>query len=140
GARVQFAPPDDLKGEPEYVNAEGFRGPSIPLAREPGTLRVATLGDSTTYGVGVTFADTFSARLQELLRARGTRADVLDGGVDGFTLAQGLERYRERVRPYRPDVVVATFGSVNEHFAAQDGLSDGEKIRRSIERSGPVAT
>ncbi len=112
-------------GEGEVVNERGYRGPLLPLERAPGTLRVATLGDSSTFGHSVAYADSYSARLAAALEQRAGRpVEVLCGGVIGFTVRQGIERYRELVRPHRPDVVVAAFGAVNDHLNAIDERDD----------------
>jgi lysophospholipase L1-like esterase len=133
-------PPIGVKGSDETVNAAGFRGPELALERTPGRLRVATLGDSSTFGFGVVWDDTYSARLVEELAARGIEAEVLDAGVVGYSVAQGVERYRRDVSPYRPDVVVAAFGAVNDAIpgryddAAKLALEHGHGWR-SVERS-----
>jgi lysophospholipase L1-like esterase len=115
-------------GTDERINAAGYRGPLRPVQRTPGTLRIAALGDSSTFGLGVAYADTYSAQLEARLAERGIRAEVLDFGVIGFTIRQGLERYRAIVRAYRPDVVVAAFGAVNDHLPAQGGLAEVDKV------------
>jgi lysophospholipase L1-like esterase len=125
-------PPIGVPGSDERVNDAGFRGPELAREPAPGTLRIATLGDSSTFGYGVRWQDTYSARLVEELAARGVRAEVLDAGVVGYTAVQGLERYRHDVRPWRPDVVVAAFGAVNDGF--DDGFSDREKIAQERAR------
>ncbi|MBK8180474.1 MAG: SGNH/GDSL hydrolase family protein [Planctomycetes bacterium] len=119
----------------ETVNPAGFRGPSRDRARAPGTLRIATLGDSSTFGYGVPYKDTYSARLEAELSSAGLAAEVLDFGVVGYTLLQGIERYVARVREWQPDVVVAAFGSVNEHLLAQ-GAPDVEKVAALAEPGG----
>jgi lysophospholipase L1-like esterase len=127
GALVRFGKDEAIDGPPEQVNAAGFRGPEVPLARTPGTLRVATLGDSSSFGLGVRFEQCFTARLVERMKESGVAVEGLAAGVEGYTVRQGIERYKKRVRPYRPDVVVAGFGCVNEHWAALDG-GDAAKI------------
>lgn len=114
----------------ERVNPAGFRGPELPLERRPGVLRVATLGDSSTFGMGVTGEACYSAQLAAVLAEEGVAAEVLNAGVVAHTVRQGLERYRHHVRPYRPDVVVAAFGAVNEHQLAAS-MPDDDKVRRS---------
>jgi lysophospholipase L1-like esterase len=118
----------------ERINEGGYRGPLRERARAPGTLRVLTFGDSSTFGLGVAYAETYSAELERALGASGVRAEVLDFGVVGYTIRQGIERYRRLGREYRPDVVVAAFGTVNEHWAAID-LDDREKLELSERRS-----
>ncbi len=122
-------------GTRELVNDGTFRGPEIGAARTPGTLRVATLGDSTTFGYGVPWEECWSARIASDAGDRGTPIEVIDGGVIGFTIRQGIERYKARVRPLRPDVVVAAFGAVNEHTLAPGEVPDILKLDQVRARS-----
>lgn len=118
----------------DRINAEGFRGPSLAVARTPGVVRVAALGDSTTFGHGVDVDSTFCAQIVDHYAQSGVRVEVLNAGVVGYTVLQGLERYRRDVRPYRPDVVIAAFGAVNEQIPGQNGLGDDERIEGAIVR------
>lgn len=118
----------------ERVNADGFRGPIVARERTRGTLRIATLGDSSTFGVGVPWKDCWSAVLARKLNEGGIATEVVDGGVIGFTARQGVERYVECIRPFHPDVVVAAFGSVNEHHAGNAAQDDSANIATSRAR------
>lgn len=131
GARIPW-------GNAELVNPDGFRGARLPLERRPGVARIATMGDSSTFGMGVAQQDCYSAQLERLLNEQGLPVEILNAGVVGYTIRQGLERYRHHVRPYRPDVVVAAFGAVNEHHMALD-LADDPKLARSQQSYGPLA-
>jgi lysophospholipase L1-like esterase len=121
----------------EHINPFGYRGPVIAKEKTPGVLRIATFGDSSTFGMGVRWQETYSAKLVDELGQRGVRSQVIDAGVIGFTVEQGFERYLELVRDLKPDVVTLAFGACNEHFATRD-LEDREKIaetsRRAAER------
>lgn len=110
------------------VNRDGYRGPALQREKTPGVLRIATLGDSSTFGHSVEYQDTYSAQLEKLLDLAGYECEVLDAGVVGFTIRQGLERYDELVRPYRPDIVIEAFGAVNDHLMAIGSVPDKEKI------------
>jgi lysophospholipase L1-like esterase len=118
-------------GLDERVNEEGFRGPALPLERTPGRLRIATLGDSSTFGHSVAWDECYSARVARMLTEAGQPAEVIDAGVIGYSVRQGLERWRQTVRAYRPDVVVAAFGAVIEHGLAM-GKPDDELIRAQV--------
>ncbi len=121
----------DTSRHPERVNERGYRGPLLPTERTPGVRRIATLGDSSTFGARVSYADSYSGRLPAILKARGIETEVLNGGVVGFSIRQGLARYRALVREHGPDVVVAAFGAVNESFAGR-GTSDDDQIERNL--------
>ncbi len=114
--------------EGRTINADGYRGPALALEKTPGRLRIATMGDSSTFGMGVRYAESYSGQLPAALAERGIDAEVLCAGVIGFTIRQGLERYDELVRAYSPDVVVCAFGAVNEHLPAVGGLRDEQKV------------
>lgn len=132
GAVIQFGELERIDGPPELVNEDGLRGPRLPRAKTPGVLRIATLGDSSTFGLAVHHPETYAAQLVLELEKRGVRAEVLSAGVEGFTITQGLERYRHLVRAWKPDVVIAAFGAVNEHWSADE--TDEEKVQRLAEQ------
>jgi lysophospholipase L1-like esterase len=117
----------------ERIASDSQRGPERALAKPAGTLRVATLGDSSTFGMGVPWPDCYSAQLEGLLARADRPCEVLDFGVIGFTVRQGIERWRERASAWKPDVVVLAFGAFNDHVAAID-KSDEERIGDSVAR------
>jgi lysophospholipase L1-like esterase len=115
-------------GEGGRISEAGFRGALVPPARQPGVLRVAFLGDSSTYGVGVPFRDTYAAkarvRLQECLRRP---VEILNGGTHGYSSLQGRVLLAKSVVPLRPDVVAFYFGAWND-FTPAIGGSDADKL------------
>jgi len=123
-------------GDGETINSAGYRGPLVPLEKRPGVLRIATLGDSSTFGHSVPYASTYSAQLEGLLRERGVDCEVIDAGVIGFTVRQGLERYRTFLRQYRPDIVIEAFGAVNDHHQAHMAVTDHQKIMADMQAAG----
>jgi len=110
----------------EPINADGYRGPAYPRERSA-ALRIVALGESTTFGMHLSESDSWPRQLERRLRERGVDAEVLNFGVIGHTVAQGLATYVGRVREYRPDVVIACFGGLNEHFPS-GGLDDATKL------------
>jgi lysophospholipase L1-like esterase len=123
--------------EDERINGAGYRGPLRPVERTPGVLRVLTLGDSSTFGMNVPYEQCYSSRLEELLTKSGHPTEVLNGGVIGYTVCQGAERWQQ-FRDYDPDVVVLAFGAVNEHFPAS-GPHDLAKVAASRAGDRPLA-
>lgn len=87
---------------PTTTNGQGFRGPAWDAARAGAKLRVLALGDSCTFGRGVTDEQTWPAQLERRLRARGLDVAVWNAGVPGYDTVQEaalLERLWETVRP-----------------------------------------
>ncbi|MCE9592912.1 MAG: hypothetical protein K8S98_01860 [Planctomycetes bacterium] len=118
------------------VNELGYRGPVLKKEKTPGVLRIATMGDSSTFGHSVKYEETYSAQLEQMLNGAGVRCEVLDAGVVGFTIRQGLERYDELVREFHPDIVIEAFGAVNDHLQAIQSVADKDKIAMRIAAGG----
>ncbi len=73
---------------------------------------IAVLGDSITAGLGLTTAEAYPARLEELFRAEGyDQVDVLNAGVSGDTTAGGRRRVESLIVPGVKIVVVALGGN-----------------------------
>jgi hypothetical protein len=98
----------------ERINAAGYRGPQRPRPPTPGVLRIALLGDSSTFGMGVCEDHTFAALLERAL----PDTEVLNFGVIGFSAFQGEKLLEGRALSYRPQVILAAFGAVDELLPA----------------------
>jgi lysophospholipase L1-like esterase len=120
--------------ELERVNAAGYRGPLVAYRPSERTLRILVLGDSAAFGAGVRYEDTFSSRLESKLTGAGFDVEVIDAGVEGFTVRQGLERYRSLGRTYHAELVIAAFSGANDLASACD-LADAEKIQTLAQRN-----
>jgi len=92
----------------EYrINGQGMRADhDYPLGKPAGTCRVAVFGDSLLMGYEVDLRDSFSARLEEMLRAGGRSVEVLNFAVSGFGTAEMLRTYEAFARDFGPDVVL----------------------------------
>lgn len=88
------------------INEQGIRGPSYAEAKEPGSLRIAALGDSFTFGQGVEHEQSFPSVLGQELRAQGVPTEVLNFGVPGHSTPQELAMAKARVAPLKPDLVL----------------------------------
>lgn len=91
------------------LNSQGVREREVPFERSRGSLRVVVLGDSQTWGSGVTQDDRFSDVLERLLRERGIDAEVVNLGIPGYGTDQELLLFRRLGRRYRPDLVIVAF-------------------------------
>lgn len=138
GAAIPWADPG---ADPERVSSGGFRGEDPD---ERARIRVLVLGDSSTFGWGVRgeecYGEQLERRLQGLLgeAARGERSvQVLNGGVIGSTMFQGVVRYRVIAERWKPDIVVEAFGCSNDHVPAYD-LTDREKQALFASRDDPL--
>jgi lysophospholipase L1-like esterase len=101
------------------INADGQRDVPHPLAKPPGTLRIAVLGDSCTESLQVPVEATFWARLPKELAScpalgKGKTVETLNFGVSGYGTAQELLTLRTRVWKYKPDLVLLAFYTGND--------------------------
>ncbi len=114
----------------ERVSALGTRGRE-PAPADGDRVRVALLGDSSAFGLGVGGDEAFARRLAEL-----APVEVINFGVPGYTAFQGSKLYPARVRPLDPDVVVVTYGAVNESTARDPNAEERYRVTR---RTSPLA-
>lgn len=88
------------------TNAQGHRGPLLPLSNRYLRPVVVLLGDSYTFGVGVDDGQEYA---QPLRQALAGRFDVVNLGVEGWGLTQEIRRFYELGQLYQPAVVVLQF-------------------------------
>jgi hypothetical protein len=94
------------------INRWGFRGPDWPVAKAPGVIRIALLGDSYVYGPGVSDEETFAVRLEDTLNADappGRRYEVLNFGVSGYDTGHELKLLEHHALRFQPDLVLLHF-------------------------------
>jgi acyl-CoA synthetase (AMP-forming)/AMP-acid ligase II/lysophospholipase L1-like esterase/acyl carrier protein len=99
-------PDDDLEFT---TNTLGFRSPEISFAPQPGELRIAVVGASTVAGAyAKTNSVTFPHLLQERLRQAmpGRLVNVINAGVEGYTIKEIDILVERAIIPLRPDIVV----------------------------------
>jgi len=91
-------------------NSRGLRGiTEFTYERVPGTKRVLLVGDSFTFGEGVSDGETYADYLREALP--GT--EVLNFGTHGYGHDQILLYFQEEGVKYRPDAVVLGYVSMD---------------------------
>jgi lysophospholipase L1-like esterase len=102
-------------GQVDHVNDQGFRGDPITLDKSANSLRIFTLGGSTTLGVSNPYQESYPYLLQQELRSRhpGVNIEVQNAGSAWYTTAHSLVNYELRVRRFRPDVIVF-FEAIND--------------------------
>lgn len=94
------------------INSHGFRDLERPVERPPEVFRIAVLGDSFTFGIGVEIEDTFPKVIERMLAKEASpdrRYEVLNMGVFGFNTADEVEYYLDRGEAFSPNVVVVQF-------------------------------
>jgi lysophospholipase L1-like esterase len=131
---IRYDPVLNRKNQPRFaqealgirINSLGFRGDEIDPRKPAGTVRVACLGDSATFGMYLdgrlaALHTSYPGELARLLAAEGPAGvEVINAGVLGHTTGEGLAQLLTRVLPLAPDVVTVRFGN-NDHLLLRTG-------------------
>lgn len=110
------------------INSLGLRERELPRERAPGTWRVLVVGDSQVVGFEVAQEETFTRVAERILRERGHRVEVVNGGLRGYGTDQVLLFLREEGIRYAPDVVLYVW--------AYNDPEDNMTIHRPFRRYG----
>jgi lysophospholipase L1-like esterase len=103
------------------IGPGGLRG-ADPRPRRDNTFRIVALGDSFTWGFGVTEEEAFPALLERSLAHRHPDLDlqVLNAGVPGYGTIEALRFFASRLELLDPDLVVLTFLNENDFIENRD--------------------
>jgi hypothetical protein len=98
--------------EIEYrINSKGLRDDETGYEKPEGTFRIVLLGDSRTFGFGVTIEKHFSTLLEGYFK----NVEVINMGVGGFGVDQELLSLRSEGFRYAPDLVLAYVAHYGAH-------------------------
>jgi alginate O-acetyltransferase complex protein AlgI len=108
-------------GKTFSTNQWGMRDKEYARDKPAGALRIALLGPSHVMGNGVADGETFEALVEDRLNAhlpKGNygRIEILNFGVDGYSLPQQVAILEDRVLGFAPDVVIATHYHRNRYM------------------------
>lgn len=93
------------------INSWGHHDTDFPRAKPAGELRGLMVGDSVTMGDQLVYGETFTALLEERLRAEPgaySSFEMINAGVHGYTTYQEVEVLRESM-VFDPDFIVVGF-------------------------------
>lgn len=75
-------------------------------------IHILAFGDSLFAGYGVDAGESYPAQLEDVLRAQGINASVVNAGVSGDTTQAGSDRLAFTLdgQPYKPDLLIIELG------------------------------
>jgi lysophospholipase L1-like esterase len=117
-----------LEAALQAAHAWAARRAARAALSDPGAPVVLCLGDSHTYGAGVTAAEAYPAQLEALLRARGYRVNVVNLGVPGMNTSEirrALPGWLKRFSPVAVIVLAGVNNGWNRRDAAWSDAQDG---------------
>ncbi|HJY22157.1 MAG TPA: hypothetical protein VJ279_04690 [Hanamia sp.] len=95
----------------QQINSLGYRGHEISETPDKKTIRILTLGGSTTFDGGVENpAKTWTAQLEGIFNHKGYKVETINGGINAATSAEMLSHYMFKYRYLSPDVVIVNLG------------------------------
>jgi hypothetical protein len=110
-----------------HINSLGMRDVERQRSKPSGVFRVAVFGDSMTEAIQVNVDQTFCQLLEQRLRARGRRIEVLNFGVNGYSPLQELLLYEHVGRDFEPDVVLHAIFLDNDVADLHPALASGQR-------------
>jgi lysophospholipase L1-like esterase len=109
--------------KPVRVNMHGTRGREFTAIKPAGTLRIVSLGDSRTFGWGLSEAETYSGLLEKKLQdhlAPARKVEVINCGVNAWSYPQMNVFFREFALKWQPDMVILADANLWTQFSEQN--------------------
>ena len=99
-----------LMGVDVKINSLGFRDREFSVKKPPGTYRIVALGDSTTFGWGAPYEETYPKVLERSLNRnppspKWSSYEVINTGVGNYNTAQELAMLKDYGLRLDPDMV-----------------------------------
>jgi lysophospholipase L1-like esterase len=115
-----------FEGKEYHINSAGLRGDEIPV--RSGKIRLVALGNSCTFGWGMTDSRPFVKELEKMVNDDPSLPGVetINAGIPGYSSFQGRRFFVSDVAPLKPDIVLIMFGW-NDQWAAAGNIADNEQ-------------
>lgn len=118
-------------GIPVNLNSEGFRDINHQIEKKQNVYRIAVVGDSITYGSGVSFEDTYHQKLKNILKDKypSKEIEILAFNQGATNTEWAFKTYNSNIKKYQPDLVILGF-CLND-FERYDKV-ESERTKESI--------
>jgi lysophospholipase L1-like esterase len=115
------------------INRQGFRGEDFENSKKPDTLRVVTLGASSTFGYYSRDHQTYPFVLEQELgkRCPQVQFEVINLGIPHLSIAQIVALFLTEGIPLSPDVVTFYEG-VNDSLLVRPAEEEESAARRAV--------
>ena len=120
------------------VDSYGFRGPEYTREPLPGTYRIACVGDSFTFGMGVDYEQSWPSLLEHKIAppAGFASVEVINAGVSGYNLKQYCAEIIDKIIPLKPHLVI--MGLVGNDLAPSFSADHGYLLVPRKKTSLPI--
>lgn len=98
-----------IMGELVKINSKGLRDKEYVFEKPKADYRILVLGDSITFGFGVSAEQRFSDLLSQKINANAKKVEVINTGVGNYNTEQQLAYLKNEGLRYNPDEVLLAF-------------------------------
>jgi acyl-CoA thioesterase-1 len=94
---------------------------------------ILAFGDSLLAGYGLEDSESYPAKLEAALRARGVNARITNAGISGETTGEGLQRLAATLdaQQVKPELVILSLGA-NDMFRERPPAETRENLERIL--------
>jgi len=117
--------------KPVYINSKRTRGKNFNSTKPKGVYRIISLGDSRTFGWGLSEPETYSGLLEEMLQKYvgiSLKIEVINAGVNAWSYAQMYIYLRDISIQYKPDMVLLADANLWSQFSEESSKEFREKM------------
>lgn len=121
--------------KPIHVNSKGTRGKEFEEKKTAGVYRILSLGDSRTFGWGLSEAETYSGLLESLLQDHfgdKLKVEVINAGVNAWSYGQIYVYLRDVGMRYNPDLVILGDANLWTQFSEKQSREFIRKMTRGV--------
>ena len=120
------------------INSQGLRSDvEYEWAKPQDEIRILGIGDSFTFGWGVSLEESFLQRLEHRLhQMTGSDIETINAGVPGWNLNHYYVYLKERGIRYSPDVIVLSYFINDVPNSIQETIPANPKHQRGWEHKG----
>jgi lysophospholipase L1-like esterase len=125
---------------PIKTNAQGFRDDGEHAwTKPPGVIRILGIGDSFTFGWGVSLEESFLKKLEgNLKKLTGLNIETINSGVPGWNLNHYYVYYKEIGVRYSPDIVVLSCFFNDVPKIVQETIPADDTHRKGVKHTGGI--
>jgi len=106
--------------KPVHINSKGTRGKDFDEAKPNNAYRIICLGDSKTFGWGLSEGETYSGLLNKMLQeyiGNSLKIEVINAGVNAWSYEQIYVYLRDIGMRYSPDMVILADANLWTQFS-----------------------
>jgi lysophospholipase L1-like esterase len=121
--------------KPIHVNSKGTRGKEFDEKKPAGVYRILSLGDSRTFGWGLSDEETYSHLLEKLLQdylGNKAKVEVINAGVNAWSYGQIYVYLRDLGMKYNPDLVILADANLWTQFSEGQSKEFIKKMTRGV--------